>query len=418
MFFPVGQFVLREQLTTPIWKNFMDRVLEMFDDLVNADDNQGQPLFLNRVFVPSLTRILRAGGTRVPSDNDIRGFCNNMVQGHQIVLSCVNDPAVGCPITCYAQASVPFSQGHPNYSPPSPGSPPQEIIVYWNYQWLRRATALYHRVTANVDIRDPMNIQTEVLNELNLHLLNELNLHLVVALDKLVHEFMHTFTEKILYWERASDGGCGDRFTRTPVKVGVKNVLVQKSTTSSSSSSTAASGKDVEGDMGYGFQEELFGNSLRLKMDYQNSPAVGWVAREVFFVSGVIQDVPATTTSLPTAKKKQAVTQQEKAVISYRSFIEPMDMILYIRGIRMAIDNYHATPNAANAVAMYDSFRVNLSQCDAPRVHYDEVLTAAQLDRKLASADLSEFLSEFAVTPEFPGLEPASTMVGKASRKS
>jgi hypothetical protein len=390
----------------------MDRVLEMFDDLVNSNDDQGQPLFLNRVFVPLLTRILRAGGTPVPSDDNIRGFCNSMVQGHQVVLSCVNDPAVGCPITCYAQASVPLSQGHPNYAPPPPGSPPQEIIVYWNYQWLRRATALYDRETAKVNIREPLNIQS-----MNIALI-ELNLHLVTALDKLVHEFMHTFTEKILDWERAQSGR-RDRFTRTPVKVGVKSLLVQKSTTSSSSSSsTAASRKDVEGDMGYGFQDELFGNSLRLKMEYKLSPAVGWIAKGAFFESGVIQDVPATTTSLPTPKKKQAITKQKRAVISYRDFLDPTDMFLYIAGIRMAIENYHTTPNAVNAVAMYDSFRVNLAQCDSPRVCYDEVLTAAQLDRKHASADLSQYLSEFAVTSEFPGVEPASTIVGYASRKS
>lgn len=213
--------------------------------------------------------------------------------------------------------------------------------IHFNIKWLQRCASLHSN--------PPTGVRKAA----------ELILHRVTSLDKLLHGFIHTLTEKLLIWEREVHGI--DETCPTVIKFG---------------------SKPFDWD-----QEFLIGGNRRLNFEYFELKSGEWRALFPYFERIVIVE--------ETKGKGRKRTISQQLEIGYEVFTEDDDADTYMQQIFDAINNYKTAGNDANADAMYASWRVNEAHLLYKHVETVEFDAAQVYDRKHAEAAISTSLKQF-----------------------
>jgi len=203
---------------------------------------------------------------------------------------------------------------------------PSSKTIAMNSLWMERAIEEFKR-------------RQDVLADFAHPDMYECNIHLIAGIDKVLHELMHSFTNHILQFEAQQklqsttlpEGGGGltiEPFDITPAEIGTRF--------------NKSDGKSVIGDMGCEFQELLFGNSLRLKFHYVSA----WTPVAIYFEKCVLEVV------------------KNRAFRHNHNFTDTVDEKKFLIAIRQSFQTYLTNQTATNAVALYNSFKVDTNHFD------------------------------------------------------
>ncbi len=200
----------------------MKRILDNAFSIIQAKDGESY-LFVDRILKPMIRRVFECADTSLPPKEEIDEFIIELFANWEV--------EIRVPGFCHQNAI----------------SQQTEIggksVLQFIAEWFLRADLSYG---AEIDI----------LPE-NIHNCLESSLHEVLGSIKLAHEICHSFTVKILaHTIRKRTHPLCLQTTHTPTKLGTKPV----------------SSNAVVGDMGYVFEELLFGGEFHFFMDYQKTP--------------------------------------------------------------------------------------------------------------------------------------------------
>jgi len=180
----------------------------------------------------------------------------------------------------------------------------------------------------------------------------QMSCHYVVGIVKLLHEFANTLTRDILLYEcnikrdnaAAANVPLDNKenrpFQGTPMKVG----------------SNAVNENQIVGDMGFEAENYLLGNQFRMCIIHCN-----WIPIAVYFeqIESWVVEVTKRVRGPQSLGSQEIKYVKEKYGLMKANF-EHQDMAQYVMNICKAIHTYSNNRNPTNAVALYESFLVDI----------------------------------------------------------
>lgn len=253
---------------------FTSFILRLFGTFVNATVPNSSPKlfhFLENILIP-VQEVFESDEKICPEVDILRHFWIDVLSAHRVTLCCEEKGDLRCPNNCYAQAYIPPQPNNPNYDHATEIS--DVPLILWNVDWRdgARYDLKYAQEKKGLDIR--------VLNPAT----PPLSFHAGFYLNKLLHEFMHTLTAKMLDY-LSSFNTSGERLTCTPVGVGSKiDAYIENRQLKTK----------VLGDMmGYCLQEHLLGNGFRMKMGRAFRGT--WKPNDIVYEKIVTEDIVSST---------------------------------------------------------------------------------------------------------------------------
>jgi hypothetical protein len=143
---------------------YLDKVLTLFDDFINAKGPENQFLYLERVLLPLIKKVFRVCDTAVPSDAELIKWATDTLSTHVVSFTT-------------AECKDLYAETDPSGVP----------TIYWSQSWLAEAQIVYDANFTNLNY--------------NHESLFVMNIHLAFGVMKFGHEFAHSLTRKIMSFE-------------------------------------------------------------------------------------------------------------------------------------------------------------------------------------------------------------------------
>lgn len=300
---------------------YLDRILSMSLALINATTKDNKFIFVEMILIPLVTKVFEIGDTPLPTIEEIEKF---------IMEDLLNDWEVEIKIPRFCISSA--------YAQAAAG------VIHLNQDWILRADLVFdHKIRIASH-----SLVTDYLESL---------IHEVVGCVKFVHEILHTFAKKVLTYEytirKQKLNGETVQFTETPTKMGTKPTR-----------DDVTKQINVVGDMGYVFEEILFGTPLHLFMSFaKTSDSEKNIQR--FTASSIVFESIQSEKRVdhPAMKRLRSHPIKVEEAMTYTfgkmKFADDDAMLAYVYSICSAMDDYLAGKNQTKGEDLYNTFNLD-----------------------------------------------------------